>query len=47
MKCPKCEADFNIKDIAEDATENGKDDLYFECPKCDTPLEMTFSLKED
>lgn len=54
MKCSKCEKDFDIKDVtsstqtwSEDAMEREMNNLYFECPECDTPLVMTYTLQED
>lgn len=47
MKCSKCEKYFDIKDVAEDAMEREMNNLYFECPECDTPLVMTYTLQED
>ena len=47
MKCPKCENIFEMKDVAEDVMEREINNLYFECPKCDTPLVMSYTLQED
>lgn len=47
MKCPKCTKDFSIKDVALDSMKGKENNLFFECPNCDTPLEMIYSLKED